>query len=400
VVAFLAVILKEFRLLSRDPITVGLLLFMPFVLVAVLSTAFESLVVGRPPLELSVIDLDRTPASQALVERVDAGEAFDVTVEETDRQDVRQEDIDNLLGDDDGFAVLVIPAGYGDALDAGAETVLTLHGDPARASYVEVAREGVQGTLVVEELQDSLAELIAEEGGATAEEAQELVMEASAGGVEGVSRGLELVPVSERETFPSAYEQTVPGFAVMFGFFVAYAIAMNVYWEREEFGTWNRMLAAPLPYVAMTLARVLAYGLLGIAQLAVILVLGRLIWGMELGDDPLALLLTIGCWSLVCAAFGAVFATLIEDGPALSAVVSILVIILGAISGALIPFAFLPGWLQAAGYATPHFWAVDAIQDVIARGKGLEDVVIQLLVLAGFAAVLLALAFRPRAAVG
>ena len=48
--------------------------------------------------------------------------------------------------------------------------------------------------------------------------------------------------------------------------------------------------------------------------------------------------------------------------------------------------------MRAVGHAVPHAWAVDGWIEVLSRGGGVLDIAPQLAVLAGFAAVLLALA--------
>ena len=393
--AFWAVVRKELRLLSNDPATLVLLLIMPFVLVAVLSTALEPLVTGRPELTVSVIDLDDTEASQQLVTRLDATDGLAVTSLDWSAAGATDDRIYDLFGDGDRFSALVIPAGYAE----GGRQTLVLYGDPARASYVEAVREQVEAIITIDEVATLLVALVVEETGATAPEAQESVSRAAVSAGETAGDELRTVIVSERDTFPSAFEQTVPGFAVMFGLFVAFALATNLSLEKEETKTWSRTLAAPISQPAVVLARVGTYALLGVAQLLLMLVLGWAIWGMELGSAPVALVLTIACWSIVAAAFGTLVASLFNNTAAIAAIISISIIVFGTVGGALIPIAFLPDWMQPLSRATPQFWAVDAIQELIVRGRGLGDVLPQLGVLIAFAAAFLAIALRPRTAV-
>ena len=291
----------------------------------------------------------------------------------------------------------MIPAGFEVAVQQGSDVTLTLHGDPARAGYVDIVQEQIEGQLLVAQLAEGLIAIVSQATGATEAEAQTTVLRAASSAAAAVESGLETVPVSARDTFPTAFEQTVPGFAVMFGFFVAYAIAINFIQEKSEFHTWRRTLVAPVSRATIVSARVAAYVLLGTAQLAIMLVLGWAIWGMSLGGSPLALVLAISLWALVSATFGAMIASLLDDLAAVSAIISISVIVLGAIGGALIPVAFLPDWMRFAAVATPQFWAMDAIQELIVRGRGLSDILSQLGILLAFAAAFLAVALRPRA---
>jgi ABC-2 type transport system permease protein len=54
----------------------------------------------------------------------------------------------------------------------------------------------------------------------------------------------------------------------------------------------------------------------------------------------------------------------------------------------------VPEPVRVAGHLFPHAWAIDGFIDLIAEDAGLAGIVPQLAVLAGLAAVLLALAIR------
>jgi ABC-2 type transport system permease protein len=53
-------------------------------------------------------------------------------------------------------------------------------------------------------------------------------------------------------------------------------------------------------------------------------------------------------------------------------------------SGALIPLALLPGWLEPLARTTPHFWALDAFRQVLIHQGGWIDVLPQVGVLLAF----------------
>jgi ABC-2 type transport system permease protein len=56
------------------------------------------------------------------------------------------------------------------------------------------------------------------------------------------------------------------------------------------------------------------------------------------------------------------------------------------------PLAIVPEPMRLAGHLFPHAWAMDAFIDLISEDAGLAGIAGQLAVLAGFAAVLLAVA--------
>jgi ABC-2 type transport system permease protein len=62
------------------------------------------------------------------------------------------------------------------------------------------------------------------------------------------------------------------------------------------------------------------------------------------------------------------------------------------LGGCMWPLAIVPAPMRAVGHLFPQAWAMDGFIALIARNAGLAGITRQLAVLAGFAAVLLALA--------
>jgi ABC-2 type transport system permease protein len=62
--------------------------------------------------------------------------------------------------------------------------------------------------------------------------------------------------------------------------------------------------------------------------------------------------------------------------------------ILGALGGAMVPGELFQEPISTIAQLTPHYWAIDAFRELVFFGGGVEDIVTQLAVLAGFAIVL------------
>ena len=75
----------------------------------------------------------------------------------------------------------------------------------------------------------------------------------------------------------SAFQVTVPGNGVLFGFFIAMTVAMTFASERHS-GTWRRLLAAPVPRWRALIGKLVPYYLIGLLQLAVLFALARRVW--------------------------------------------------------------------------------------------------------------------------
>ena len=76
--------------------------------------------------------------------------------------------------------------------------------------------------------------------------------------------------------------------------------------------------------------------------------------------------------SLTVAGLGILIAGLARSETQAVPVAIFIVLAMGAVSGAMIPRLELPG----IAMFTPHYWALEGIQNVIARGMGLEGVLV------------------------
>jgi ABC-2 type transport system permease protein len=68
---------------------------------------------------------------------------------------------------------------------------------------------------------------------------------------------------------------------------------------------------------------------------------------------------------------------------------NLLVIVLAAFGGSLVPIFLLPGWMEALAAFTPNYWAMQSFQDVMFRGASVADIALNLAVLLAFAVALL-----------
>jgi ABC-2 type transport system permease protein len=65
---------------------------------------------------------------------------------------------------------------------------------------------------------------------------------------------------------------------------------------------------------------------------------------------------------------------------------------LAALGGCMVPLEIFPDTMQTVARATPHAWALEALDELIVDNGGVGQILAPLGVLAAFAAVLLALA--------
>lgn len=193
----------------------------------------------------------------------------------------------------------------------------------------------------------------------------------------------------EREEF-SAVDLSVPGFAVLFVFLTATTTAMSIYTERKS-GSLRRLMAAPIGKIGFLVGKLLPNIIRTLAQIVVvfgasILLLPPLGLGsLTIGSHPFALVLISLLIALCSTCLGLFLAAICRTENQISALGSVVLWIMGAVSGAFIPQFILGDFLGTIGKIVPHYWAIGAYQDILVRGQGLAGIATEAGILAGFA---------------
>jgi ABC-2 type transport system permease protein len=182
----------------------------------------------------------------------------------------------------------------------------------------------------------------------------------------------------------SSFQLTVPGNAVLFGFFIALTVAMAFTGERRT-GTWRRLLAAPVPRWKALVATLVPYAIVGACQLAFLFSIGALAFGMQIAGSPAALVVlslavvyTAVCLGLLMASFGG-------SEKQLGGIGSVVLLVMGMLGGCMFPRLLMPAFMQKIGLGVPHGWALDGYHAVLVRqGTTIADIAPQLTALLGF----------------
>ena len=183
----------------------------------------------------------------------------------------------------------------------------------------------------------------------------------------------------------SGFQVTVPGNAVLFGFFIAMTVAISFANERTT-GTWRRLLAAPVPRWKAIIGKLVPYYLVGCAQIAVLFGLGIGAFGMQIGGSVIALVALSAAVVLCACTLGLLFASFGWTERQIGSGAPIIVLVMGLLGGCMFPRLFMPPFMQKLGLAVPHGWALDGYYDVLIRsGTSIVDIAPQIAALCGFA---------------
>jgi ABC-2 type transport system permease protein len=151
---------------------------------------------------------------------------------------------------------------------------------------------------------------------------------------------------------------------VMQSSFQSMAISLAV--ERDA-GTLKMLRGTPMPPLAYFLGKIGQVVVVTVIQLAVLLSVSRLFFGVPLPADAdrwlrLAWLVAIGAAS--GTALGVAFSSALKSGRSAPTVVTPIVVVLQFISGVFFPYTNLPEWMRAIASVFPLRWMAQGMRSV------------------------------------
>ncbi|MBS0205984.1 MAG: ABC transporter permease [Planctomycetes bacterium] len=174
---------------------------------------------------------------------------------------------------------------------------------------------------------------------------------------------------SVEQNIPKAsavYSWIVPGFTVMFAFFVISVMARSFISEREN-GTLRRLQMAPISPVSLLAGKTIPFYLTSLLQCSLLFLCGRLLFGMSWGPAPVYLIPVILCTSLAATALGLLLATAVHTDQQVSSYGTTLILVLSSLSGCFFPRDMFPQTMKKISLFTPHGWALKAFDAVLCQ---------------------------------
>jgi ABC-2 type transport system permease protein len=396
--AFRALVGKELRILLRDRHGLAVLFVMPAVFILIMSLALRDAMDPGRGGTLPYLWLDQDGGYFALA----LGDALTARPALARLAAAHEADLLNRLRAGEASFAVRVPPGLKDRIAAAAEDrqeplvqLFLSPTAPAQARLLFVAE--VRGALASVQAEYLMEDLM----GTPHAEAKKLRAQTDPANlaVDEILVGAGSGPVA----VPNAVQQSVPAWLVFAMFFVVLPLATSVLAEREQ-GNLQRLTLLNIPPALLLVAKLPAYYLLNLLQLALMLAVGVYLVP-ALGGDRLALgHSAFGLWliasALSCAAigFGLLLAVLARSAVQATTLGGVANLVLGAIGGVMVPKLVMPPAMQSASLLSPMSWALEGCWDILLRGGGAADVLPEAAALLAFAVVTFSLAtvFFPR----
>ncbi len=391
--AFIA--LKDLKRFSRDrPALLAFILF-PFLFVAVFYFMFSG--VGGQDVRLAFNLVTREGAGGMSHQIIAAMETEDPSqlqpgepeiVWLKDYDEARRQVEDGELG---GF--LVFPEDFTEGIMMGYGARLEVVAD-AEATNTRMALYGLANSIASrvgaqQVVTNTTVALLVEQGLATGEmpDIGQVIM-GPVSAQDGTSAEPSLIQYQTEKVGEVEAEQpsnyVIPGYLVMFVFFAAAQSASLIVRERQNH-TLERLLASSVGRAPILGGMFIGTATKGLLQIVIFWTVGLLVFKMDMGISPTAVVLLSILMTIMSAAFGLMLATLVKTERSAGSIGTLAALILAPLGGCWWPLFILPAWMQSLAKITPHGWANTGFNKLMLFGADFGDVIPEMLALVAFA---------------
>jgi ABC-2 type transport system permease protein len=190
-----------------------------------------------------------------------------------------------------------------------------------------------------------------------------------------------------RKPVPTGFNFSLPGNLVMYlmlNLLTYGGMSMSI--ARRD-GVIKRFLASPVTRNEIVMGKIYGLMLLGTVQIVFLLVVGKFLFGVNLGANLPGVMLTLLLLAWVGSSFGVLVGSLVSSDDRVVGICLLISVLLAALGGCWWPLEFAAPALRTVALCTPTGWALQALHQLISFGSGLEAVVKPILALLAFGVV-------------
>jgi ABC-2 type transport system permease protein len=359
----LPIVRKEFRQVSRDKRSLGVLIFIPAFMLLMFGYAVNFDVRNIP---LAIHDSDNSPESRSLVQSFLSSDYF-VLVSHVDRTS----ELTGFLDTEKIRVGIVIPKGYANAIHAGETPEIQALIDGANASAASTVLGYINA--VVQNESVGMAASILERSG----------------------RGDVAVPIDFRPRVwynPDLLSARflIPGL-IAFILMVTCVVSTSLSVVREkERGTMEQIVVSPVKPVELIIGKTIPYVFTSLLSTVIILAVGYLLFGISVQGSYILLFFIVLLFLFGALGWG-LFISTIAETQQVAFLISLTTTMLPTflLSGFIFPIQNMPAAIQAVTYIVPAKYFLVALRGVMLKGTGLTAYWDQLVFLFIYAVILL-----------
>jgi ABC-2 type transport system permease protein len=393
----LKIAIKDIKLFLRDKRAFMLTFFLPILLISIFAMAFGGQKrEDQKPSVLVITDQDNSALTREAIASLDSLKSIEV-------QQVMLDSASEMVKKGDEPMVLVFHEGFEDSVNAGGRLPMELLYDPAREMEVGIMQQalmsGLMNAVGSKAMKAKAMKKITEQyAGADPAmlEAIKKQVEANFSGQEQASSAplIEMTAlIHEEEGTSLGIVQAVAGTAIMMLLFSVARFGGGLLTEKEE-GTLRRLLYSPVRPGQILYGKLLANLFIAILQPIVMLVFASFMFKLDLTRNVPGLIVILLSSAFACAAFGVLLASIARTRDQLQMLATLVVLVMSAIGGSMIPVFIMPEWMQKLSVFSINYWSIQGFYDIFWRNRPMVDILMKAGVLTAIGAVFMVIAIR------
>jgi ABC-type multidrug transport system permease subunit len=368
---FTSVFYKEIIQISRDPLTLVLMLLVPMIQLAVFGYAINTDVRN---IKTAVYDLDHRRESRELIAAYENTDYFNIVEYVNSDEELNQAIIAGRVK-----VGIKIPPDYSDKLASNQQATVLVLIDGSDSS---IATQSLTVSTSVG-MQQSLARLT-----------EELVQR-------GAQLPIEVRPKMLFNPDARSANFMVPALvAVILQLVTTLLTAFSVVRERER-GTLEQLLVTPIKPFGLMLGKLLPYGLIGFFETCSVLTAMRVVFQVPIHGSLGLLLILCVLFLFTALAIGLLISTKAQNQVQAFQLAFLIMLPSILLSGFMFPRDSMPWPMRTIGYLIPATHFIEIIRGIVLRGATLSDLwqpVTTLAVMGVVLFILSALRFRKKIA--
>jgi ABC-2 type transport system permease protein len=359
----LAVMIKEFKQLTRDRLTYAMILGLPVIQLLLFGYAINT---EPRHLPTAVLVQEDSVLARSIVSALHHSAYFDLTA-----QARTPAELDEMIRQGRVQFAVTIPGDFTRRLARADQPQVLVEADATDPSATSGAVAALSA-LPVQALTHDLKGALAARG-------------------QGVPPFQVIVHARYNPEAITAYN-IVPGLlGIILSLTLVMMTALSVTRETER-GTMESLLATPVEPLEVMAGKLAPYVVIGLIQTAIILVLARFLFGVPMEGGWVGLSIGVSLFIVGSLALGFLISTAARSQ--LQAMQMSVFYIFPSIllSGFMFPFRGMPGWAQVLGEAIPVTHFLRVVRGALLKGQGLGDMWRELVALLAFGCAVTALA--------
>ncbi|MDD2423082.1 MAG: ABC transporter permease [Candidatus Cloacimonetes bacterium] len=362
---------KEFKQIMRSREMLIVLFALPAVQLLVMGFAVTNEVKN---LKLSFLDYDRSSISRALIQSFDSSDRFRIVPVDTAANP------QELISAWKASVVIVFPPGFGEDYQQGRQSNLQVIVDGIDGNTASVANSyvsGVVGDFHRKRMQESLRR----------------------SPMPRLNTQVEMLSSMSFNPDLKGSLNTIPGIIAILVTVTSMMLSAISLVKEKELGTLEQLLVTPVKKAELMAGKLIPYLIITLVQLQVAIVLGGLIFRIELAGSYGLLLLFSVIYLFTTLGLGILISTKVDSQQQAMFFSWFTMVVIILLSGFFVPVQNMPRGIRWISFFNPLSHYMTVLREIVIKGSGLAQLMREFWILSGSGVVIFGLSvisFRKR----